>query len=93
MADGSYGVEVAKLAGLPDKVVRRARAILDQLEEEGPAPILLSSEQAVRIPEAQVPISEPGLYIMRERVRGLSVETMTPIEALNVLYELKKLIE
>ena len=90
VADGSYGVEVAKLAGLPDRVVKRARSILDKLEEDGPAPILLSPDRSTRLPEDQVPISEPALYVMRARLQGLSVETMTPIEALNVLYELKQ---
>ena len=96
VADGSYGVEVAKLAGLPDRVIKRARQILRELEEKGPSRIVVPVQAPVC--EAQLPIDQtilrdPVDEDIRKRIEALSVETITPIEALNILYELKKMTE
>ncbi|MBQ7566958.1 MAG: DNA mismatch repair protein MutS [Oscillospiraceae bacterium] len=87
-AAASYGVEVAKLAGLPETVVTRARQILDQLESgTAPAPVARTAD-----PDAQVSLSDLGGRELHDRLAEISVETLTPIEALNTLYELKKLL-
>ena len=86
-ADRSYGVEVAKLAGLPDRVISRAREILKELETGAP-------RQAAPAPLAEEQLSIGALTedAIRKRLEGISVETLTPIEAINVLYELKKML-
>jgi DNA mismatch repair protein MutS len=88
-ADRSYGIEVAKLAGLPDEVVRRAREVLVEHEfAEQQASAHLSPGASP--PPAQLtiftPLSEPVL----EKLRGVDLNHLTPLEALNLLAELKK---
>ena len=86
-ADESYGIEVAKLAGVPEPVIRRARDILKELEagagRAAPAP-------AAARPTDQVSLLDLGAAAVAEELRSITVETLTPIEAMNLLYELKK---
>ena len=89
-ADDSYGVEVAKLAGVPEEVVTHARTYLRELEEGGaPRP----ERPAQEADEDQISLSMLGGSEVVERLRSLSLDTMTPIEALTLLYELKKKAE
>ena len=87
--DDSYGVEVAKLAGLPNAVINRAREILEELESEAGV-VHIRKE----IPEADDQISMMDLTQQQvcNALQGLSVETLTPIEAMNELYKLKKML-
>ncbi|HBR08311.1 MAG TPA: DNA mismatch repair protein MutS [Clostridiales bacterium] len=88
-ADDSYGIEVAKLAGVPDSVVERARACLRALEGgKDPAP---NGKAAAR--EDQISLVDVAGAEVAERIRAASLDTMTPIEAMNLLYELKKKAE
>jgi len=84
-ADRSYGIEVARLAGLPSTVVNRAKKILRQLEEEAgrPAP-------AVQAQEDQVSLTALSEGEVIDQLRRTQVDTLSPLEALNLLYELKK---
>ena len=84
-ADRSYGIEVARLAGLPSTVVNRAKKILRQLEEEAgrPAP-------AVQAQEDQVSLTALSEGEGIDPLRRAQVDTLSPLEALNLLYELKK---
>ena len=84
-ADRSYGIEVARLAGLPSTVVNRAKKILRQLEEEAgrPAP-------AVQAQEDQVSLTALSEGEVIDQLRRAQVDTLSPLEALNLLYELKK---
>ena len=93
-ADGSYGVEVARLAGIPARVVKRAREILKDLEEKGPGRVLVpvQAPAGVELPLAQTALGDPAAEEIRQRLSETTVETMTPIEALNFLYELKQLL-
>ncbi len=86
-ADRSYGVEVAKLAGLPDKVVTRARTILKELENGAPAPSTPAPQA-----EDQMSMMDMDAARIRDKLSKLSVETLTPIEAMNVLYQLKQML-
>ena len=86
-ADESFGIEVARLAGIPDKVVSRARQILKELESGGTTKIV------VKQPEEQVSFMDVGGGQIAEKLRGITIETLTPIEALNILFELKKMAE
>ncbi len=88
-ADQSYGVEVAKLAGLPDKVVARARTLLKELEANGHTAAPVQPTQ----PDGQISMLDLNAKTIREKLAAISVETMTPIEAMNTLYELKKLAQ
>lgn len=86
-ADDSYGIEVAKLAGLPSSVTRRAHEVLRQLEASAPganASMQLDFETVHAYQNPEVP-SE-----VVDKLKSVDVETLTPIEALNFLYELKK---
>jgi len=91
-ADRSYGVEVARLAGVPDTVIRRARAVLKALEAQAElAPV--DSEAALEEPEEkQLTMGSVGAEQALDRLRDLDLNTLTPLEAMNYLYELKKLL-
>ena len=86
--DDSYGIEVAKLAGLPNSVISRARQILQDLEDEGAAP-----RRTVCIePEDQISLLDLNSQQVCAAIKDMSVETLTPIEAMNELYKLKKML-
>ena len=85
-ADDSYGIEVAKLAGLPGTVTRRAHEVLRTLEASAPKNKVEQMDF-----DALQEYSSPAVPSeMMEKLEALDVETLTPIEALNFLYELKK---
>lgn len=88
-ADGSYGIEVAKLAGVPNTVVTRAKAILRELEEKGVVTVIRSVE-APKAEEMQLSFSSSTGNEIAEKLKAVDVNTLTPIEALQMLYELKK---
>ena len=86
-AEASYGVEVAKLAGLPESVVSRARDLLRRLEAgEVPAP----AARAAETPTDQMSLLDLGAEHLAERLRSIDPDSLTPREALQLLYELKK---
>ena len=89
-ADDSYGVEVAKLAGLPNSVIARAREILSQLEQEGtPAPV----KSAAPAPEDdQMSMEMLGYAQVAQTLSAINLDVLTPIEAMNQLYKLKKML-
>ena len=86
--DDSYGIEVAKLAGLPASVVTRARQILEELEAEGRAPVKVHTKQQ----DDQVSMMDLTGQQICAALEGINVETLTPIEAMNELYRLKKML-
>ena len=88
-ADDSYGIEVAKLAGLPGTVTRRAHEVLRALEATAPKNKVEQMDF-----DALQEYSSPAVPSeMMEKLEALDVETLTPIEALNFLYELKKTLK
>ena len=89
-ADDSYGVEVAKLAGLPDKVIKRAHELLTELEAGGvqTKPRAVAAEPE----EDQFSLLDLNDRRIREKLETLTVETLTPIEAMNILFELKQML-
>ena len=88
--DDSYGIEVAKLAGLPNVVISRAREILAELETESGAP---TSAAVPKEPEDQVSMLDLTGQQILAALSSITVETLTPIEAMNELYKLKKLLD
>ena len=97
-ADQSYGIQVARLAGVPDKVIKRAKQILHNLEEHEISPQGLSSKAKKQLPnyhinqldifDAIIEKSEEKNEIL-ETIKNLDVNKLTPIEAINKLSELK----
>lgn len=86
-SDDSYGIYVAKLAGIPESVIKRSKEILAELEIGTPSP-------SVKKPSAQLNLFTPTVDVaaqeIREALEGLDINTLTPIEALKKLDELKK---
>jgi DNA mismatch repair protein MutS len=89
-ADRSYGIEVGKLAGLPEEVVRRAREVLAEHENaEAQVTAQLSGADAPTPRAAQLTIFTPLSQPVLERLRELDLNRLTPLDALNLLAELK----
>ncbi|MDE6659900.1 MAG: DNA mismatch repair protein MutS [Eubacterium sp.] len=91
-ADESFGIEVAKLAGVPDSVVKRAKVILKELEQNK-IDIKFKAEVAVVEEEEndiQFNFSINGKNEIIEILKTIDVNTLTPIEAMQTLYDLKK---
>jgi DNA mismatch repair protein MutS len=87
--DDSYGVEVAKLAGLPGTVINRAREILAELEN--------GDGRTVRVVAPAAEDDQISMLDMRSQqvcaaLESITVETLTPIEAMNELYKLKRML-
>ena len=98
-AKKSYGIDVAKLAGLPSDVIRRARDILVSLEEDKTqgdmvdvhSPVSYKSEPVSR--ENIKPEGMPKPDVLQQKLMSLSVDDLTPKSALDLLYELKSLVQ
>ena len=85
-ANDSYGIEVAKLAGLPEEVIRRAKAVLREIESRQPA-----REPVCAPPEEETPqlsLDAAARQEILRRLREAAPDTMSPIEALTLLYQL-----
>ena len=88
--DDSFGVEAAKLAGLPASVITRARQILQELESEDS----LKPAKTRELPQDdQISMLDLRTQEVCQRLESIRVETLTPIEAMNELYKLKKILE
>ena len=92
--DDSYGIEVAKLAGVPNEVVKRAKEILSEIESG--AQVSLPKGVKAQSTEPEFDLFS-GIVASKDseaadKIRGLDINTLTPIEAMNFLFELKKLL-
>ena len=93
-ADRSYGIEVAKLAGLPNEVIERAREVLAEHESaEQRVTEQLASDNLHPRPPAQLTIFTPLSQPVLEKLREVDLNRLTPLEALNLLAELKKQVD
>jgi len=93
-ADRSYGIEVAKLAGLPNEVIERAREVLAEHESaEQRVTEQLASDELHPRPPAQLTIFTPLSQPVLEKLREVDLNRLTPLEALNLLAELKKQVD
>lgn len=79
--DKSYGLHVAKLAKLPDSLIKRANEILKTYENK---------EKKEKIVELALPLEEEKKSIVEEKIKNMDILNMTPMDALNTLFELKK---
>ncbi|MGE5474831.1 MAG: DNA mismatch repair protein MutS [Ignavibacteriales bacterium] len=93
-ADDSYGIQVAKLAGVPYTVINRAKTILQELED---ADIIKKqrkdARKADKMVQGQIDLFSYKAGEMAEEIRNLDIMAMTPIDALNYLYKLKSKVE
>ncbi len=96
-ADRSYGVQVAKLAGLPQSVVDRAQSVLEALERgerEGPERTTLIDDLPLFSVKPQAPPAPAqGPSPLEERVRGVNPDDLSPREALDLVYALRGLLD
>ena len=93
-ADRSYGVHVARMAGLPSAVVNRAAEILEDLERSGAAGPRRLGESGARRTRAATQVSLfAEVHPVVDAVRALDVNALTPLDALNRLYELQKMLQ
>lgn len=93
-SDDSYGIEVARLAGLPDELIRRARQILKKLESGAPVtPVRQSAAKRASQDDAQATLADLGAAAILDRIREADVDNLTPMQALTLLLELKTRIE
>jgi DNA mismatch repair protein MutS len=93
-ADKSYGIEVAKLAGLPTHVVTRAREVLAEHENaERSAVRHLARDETAEPASVQLTIFTPLSQKIIDRLKQTDLDRLSPLEALNLLNELKKQIE
>jgi DNA mismatch repair protein MutS len=90
-ADRSYGIEVAKLAGLPNEVIHRAREVLAE-HENAELQATQHLSPGAEPPPAQLTIFTPLSQPVLEKLREVDLNRLTPLEALNLLAELKKQI-
>jgi DNA mismatch repair protein MutS len=90
-ADHSYGIHVAKLAGVPDEVCERATEVLSSIENhELTLPDSTSSSPARADRSNQLDLFRPPVDEIADRLRRLDLDTTTPIEAMNLLAELRR---
>lgn len=93
-ADNSYGIEVAALAGLPSAVIKRAKEILKVLEQNDlNKPDVRGKKAKKQEDSPQMGLEELAGSDIAEAIRTLDLSTFTPIEALNKLYELQKMVK
>jgi len=93
-ADKSYGIEVAKLAGLPSEVIYRAREVLAEHESaERSAVTHLAKDEAKGSGPMQLTIFTPLSQKIVDRIKETDLNSISPLDALNLLHELKKQID
>ena len=92
-ADRSYGIQVARLAGLPASVVARARDVLTRLEDadrKNPASSLIDDLPLFQVAVRREEAKKAGSSKVEEMLKGLDLDDMTPRQALDALYDLRK---
>ena len=89
--DDSYGIEVAKLAGVPNEVVKRAKEILADIES-GTARVVVKKEREEPVFDIFSNIEASKDSEVAEKLRAVDLNTLTPIEAMNLLFEMKAML-
>ncbi len=91
-ADKSYGIHVAKLAGIPKEITARATRILEKLEKTSRGSSAKKEADAERSSE-QLEIFNAANHVVIQAIRNIDIDGITPLDAINELNRLKKLIE
>ncbi len=97
-SEHSFGIHVAEISGMPKSIVKRANVILKQLENENaqvgkagkPTAEIAQSREGMQLSFFQ--LDDPVLCQVRDEILGLDVNTLTPLEALNKLNDIKKIV-
>jgi len=94
-SEHSFGIHVAKMAGMPRSVVNRADEILKELEQsherkELTKPIARLAEHREGMQLSFFQLDDPVLKQIRDEILGIDIDNLTPVEALNKLYNIKK---
>ena len=97
-SEHSFGIHVAEIAGMPKSIVKRANVILKQLENENaqvgkagkPTAEIAQSREGMQLSFFQ--LDDPVLCQVRDEILGLDVNNLTPLEALNKLNDIKKIV-
>ncbi|MCU1245774.1 MAG: mutS-1 [Acidobacteria bacterium] len=92
-ADKSYGIQVAKLAGIPRSITDRAREILTTLERKERAMVEETRSRGVKPPVNQLSLFDSREQDVLDLLRSLDLDTLSPLEALNRLHQLKQRLE
>ncbi len=95
-ADDSYGIQVAKLAGIPNIVVARAKQILEELEKstvKAKEPVKSKIKDVEeKVNENQISLIPSTSELVVEKIKSIDVNTLTPIEAMNLLFKISKMV-
>lgn len=91
--DDSYGIEVAKLAGLPDSVIKRSKEVLKGLESGNIMLRMPVSTAEQNEPASNLTFEDLSLGQIKEKLLQTQIETLTPLEAMNLLFQLKSMLE
>lgn len=98
-SEHSFGIHVAQIAGMPKSIVRRAEAILKQLEADNAQVGTVGKPSAEKINVGRdgmqlsfFQLDDPVLCQVRDEILGLDIDNLTPVEALNKLNEIKKIV-
>ncbi len=103
-ADKSYGIQVARLAGVPDEITDRAKEIVNELTSADIVDGAVVSQKSAGItykpqPSYSIPQDKNGQFVLttaddivHQKLKGLNLDKITPIEAINTLYELQQLL-
>jgi len=99
-SEHSFGIHVARIAGMPKSIVRRAEAILKELEADNAQVGSVSKPSAEAISQSRggmqlsfFKLDDPVLCQVRDEILGLDINNLTPVEALNKLNEIKKIVK
>lgn len=98
-SEHSFGIHVAEIAGMPHSIVKRANTVLKQLEEEGAEVGAAGKPKMENIADKKdgvqlniFQLDDPVLSQVRDEILGLDINNLTPVEALNKLNEIKKIV-
>ena len=98
-SEHSFGIHVAEIAGMPRSIVKRANTVLKQLEEEGSEVGAAGKPKLENITDKKdgvqlniFQLDDPVLSQVRDEILGLDINNLTPVEALNKLNEIKKIV-
>ena len=99
-SEHSFGIHVADIAGMPKSIVRRANVVLKELEAENSQVGVVGKPTARKIEQSRegmqlnfFQLDDPILCQVRDEILGLDVNNLTPVEALNKLNDIKKIVE
>lgn len=95
-SEHSFGIHVAQLAGMPPSIIRRANEVLQSLEKEGNEvgavgkKVMTAAQTSPQLSFFQ--LDDPVLMQIRDEILGIDINSLTPLEALNKLSEIKKIV-